>query len=525
MVLTSVVMEEFVGPHCKELGINRKALDDALADNRNLSALCRRDKLSNGIVFELMDYKRSQNLSLDSIIQLVAAVDGVEQETVNVKGAGAKIVRIKSQRSKLQKDKCNQQQVQEFLVQHFDIPLCKEVGLAVGNTEHASVGHTDQSTFEDNVEKVLAKEACDLEHELKTVQESNAQLQESVQSLYSRLRNLRKVVGRRGKKIDEMEEHEATLQKTIEHLDLEMESMVSELEKKSVKAEETQRKLKNEYERTYYHRKERLSSDEMLKSYASTATESASAVKYCEARIAELEACLHDALCQLEGKARLQTKHDGVFIDSVRMCCLKLLSQNVGILNVRPVIETVLEMVGMHAEQLPSTGTLSNMLIELKRISSMHAASELLASDNLTLYSDGTSKFGDKYGTYLLANECKTFSMGLVDMKCGTAAHTLEKLQEVLCDVTDVCEALGESKAGDRILSKLKNTMSDRCAVQKSFNDLLQDYRADILPGITEGWNDMSESAKDNMAKVNRFFCGMHFIVGLATQAVKTLSE
>ena len=116
-----------------------------------------------------------------------------------MKGAGTKIVRRTSQKSKLQKDKCNQEQVQEFLVQHFDIPLCKEVGLAVSTTEHASAGHTDQSTFEENVENVLAKEACDLEHKLKTVQESNVQLQESVQSLYSRLRNLRKVVGRRTK--------------------------------------------------------------------------------------------------------------------------------------------------------------------------------------------------------------------------------------------------------------------------------------------------------------------------------------
>eukprot|EP00117_Sycon_ciliatum_P021191 scpid104015/ scgid18645/ len=60
-------MEEFVGPHCKELGINRKALDDALADNRNLSALCRRGKLSKGIVFELMVYERVHKYFRSSI--------------------------------------------------------------------------------------------------------------------------------------------------------------------------------------------------------------------------------------------------------------------------------------------------------------------------------------------------------------------------------------------------------------------------------------------------------------------------
>ena len=53
------------------------------------------------------------------------------------------------------------------------------------------------------------------------------------------------------------------------------------------------------------------------------------------------------------------------------------------------------------------------------------------------LHSDDTSKFGDKYGSYQIATEGKAFSLGIVDMKCGTAAHTLEKLQEVLCDVTE----------------------------------------------------------------------------------------
>ena len=67
--------------------------------------------------------------------------------------------------------------------------------------------------------------------------------------------------------------------------------------------------------------------------------------------------------------------------------------------------------------------------------------------------------------------------------------------------------------------------MSDRCAVQKSFNDLLCNYRVDILPEVESGWQDLSADARDNISRMNNFFCGMHMIVGLANQAVKSLCE
>ena len=203
--------------------------------------------------------------------------------------------------------------------------------------------------------------------------------------------------------------------------------------------DETKHKVLTEHKKVCWHKKRRLSSEESLEFSESTVDELQSELRSCKARMSELEASLDDAICQLEGKAMLQAKCSGIFKDNVRVCCLQLLSLNVGLLNVRPVIECVLEMVGMHIDELPSTGALSNMLIELKRITSLHAAKELLASDNLTVHSDGTSKFGDKFGSFQLATESKAFSMGVVDMKCGTAAHTLEKLQEILADVTDVC--------------------------------------------------------------------------------------
>ena len=58
--------------------------------------------------------------------------------------------------------------------------------------------------------------------------------------------------------------------------------------------------------------------------------------------------------------------------------------------------------------------------------------------------------------------------------------------------------------------------MSDRHTVQKKFNCVLQEYRASILPSVISNWDQLSDNEKSILSHINQFFCGMHFIVGLA---------
>ena len=61
--------------------------------------------------------------------------------------------------------------------------------------------------------------------------------------------------------------------------------------------------------------------------------------------------------------------------------------------------------------------------------------------------------------------------------------------------------------------------MSDRCTTQKKFNRIFCEYRKSVIPTITENWNELSITEQGKLTKVNEFFCGLHFIVGLADQA------
>ena len=71
----------------------------------------------------------------------------------------------------------------------------------------------------------------------------------------------------------------------------------------------------------------------------------------------------------------------------------------------------------------------------------------------------------------------------------GSAQDTLDTLK----DIDSVHSALGKSVASARIVSSLKNTMSDRHAAEKLFNTMLQDYRVEVLPKIAENWKDLAE--------------------------------
>ena len=61
--------------------------------------------------------------------------------------------------------------------------------------------------------------------------------------------------------------------------------------------------------------------------------------------------------------------------------------------------------------------------------------------------------------------------------------------------------------------------MSDRHSAGKRFNGLILDFRAKILPTITENWDQLSDSQLEQLTRINNLFCGLHFVVGLANAA------
>ena len=186
------------------------------------------------------------------------------------------------------------------------------------------------------------------------------------------------------------------------------------------------------------------------------------------------------------------------------------------------VIRSVLlNVAGIEDGALPKSSTLSNVLTEMKCLAYEQLSDELSAEDNITLHSDGTSKSGLHIRSYQLSTENSMYSLGLCEMLIGSAELTLHSVKQIINDLTLV----SGKKGSDAVVAKIKSTMSDRHIVQKNFNTLLEDYRADMLLLIIQEWDELSASEQAHMSSLNNFFCGMHVLVGMADATSSTLVQ
>ena len=74
-----------------------------------------------------------------------------------------------------------------------------------------------------------------------------------------------------------------------------------------------------------------------------------------------------------------------------------------------------------------------------------------------TLQYDGTTKFGHKYGSFQLAKEEGSYTLGLNYQLSGSADHTLELMKACLDELTCAARKCGsDNSAGSLVLSKIR---------------------------------------------------------------------
>ena len=93
-----------------------------------------------------------------------------------------------------------------------------------------------------------------------------------------------------------------------------------------------------------------------------------------------------DTLNELQTR-RVTLFKDGKYTDDLRICIMELLSYNVGILNVEPIIKSVLNLSRVKYDRLPKHTTINEILIESRSISHMQLAETLSQAQNTTLHS------------------------------------------------------------------------------------------------------------------------------------------
>ena len=222
-----------------------------------------------------------------------------------------------------------------------------------------------------------------------------------------------------------------------------------------IKLHEIRREKKNAQQLTRYHTQKKsnvkysqLNGDEgdsshelntKLKEYNDIIVEKDDLLNQLSEKVDELEN-------EHSSQPAVVTFVKGQYSDDVRVLCLDLLSRNVGIQNVEPIIRSVSKNI-FKAElgRLPCTSKLAEMLLEARTVSHLQLAEQIPGEQFNTLHTDGTTKFGHKYGSYQVSTETSCYTLGLADMQSGTAVQTLEVLKQVVNDIGKAAEQHGKS--------------------------------------------------------------------------------
>jgi len=199
--------------------------------------------------------------------------------------------------------------------------------------------------------------------------------------------------------------------------------------------------------------------------------------------------------------------------NDIKQCIYKLLELNVSASKVSPVIENVLKIVNIKANQLPSKSTVLDLNLQ-RLVLAQKQISEIFAKDkSTTLMTDETSKFGTRYMGYEAADsQGNLWVLGLREIETKSANDTLKVFQQILSDLNE-CASTSDNQVSKEIICHIVATMSDRAATEVKFNDMLYSYRKEILPLFYANYDTFSKAECESLETMSNFVNYMHWLM------------
>ena len=378
---------------CKQVSITSSMLfEDA-------TLLPHPEVVKNGLMLELYEIQRCGSLSWTAYGSWVQSL--LDSDSVCPKAVRQKVVRLHSRLVKLQKTPDLAGEVGELLQEPFLLQSTAEIRSKPvqkkRTVKEAAIVHEALST----VNKQLASELA-ISQTMCVQQESelalkDTQLEDMKQKLSEfKPHNIRRRLQRKDSKIAEQKENIRRLEKEVK-----------ESHRASTKRIQSRA--------NYYQKKcmdlQEFEEEETCKHCSELEQENAE-LKQQLLDLKEANAQLLDELNHLQTR-KVTTFVDGKYTDSVRICVMELLSRNVGIRQVEPVIRAVMKMCKVNCDRLPQHTAIDDMLVESRSLCQIQLAEALTDSTNNTLHSDGTSKFGHKYTGFQVSTLEGSLSLGL----------------------------------------------------------------------------------------------------------------
>ena len=355
--------------------------------------LPRLPNLKNGLILEFSSIRKT-HATWNDLKEWIELLSG-NSSPISRSAVEKSVTALETKKRRIQKSKSDNPR--EFLECIYRLPVTKAASQAERLPPHQSTFMKEAIT---TVNKSLAIENTELE--AKIIMGTNLLLHKDreIMRLKEKLReynprNIRRQLKRKNSKIAKY---------TITIKDL----------KKDVKCNKQRNTKKLQDQVRYYAKKCELLASQLKEQNCTDSVIDSRIEQLTQEKIYLLDANAEykDTIEHLKSR-KLVFFEGGKFTDSIRMCIMELLSYNVGILNIEPILKSVLRMAGLEYDRLPKHTTINEMLIESRSLAQMQLAETLLQAPNTTLHSDGTTKFGHKYMGYQVSTTGGSLSLGL----------------------------------------------------------------------------------------------------------------
>ena len=564
--------EKYIGEECKKLGITAEMLNHSLHSDVSQPESGCSDKpaqvatampvittVTNKLVIELNEYREKTGRPWSILLSWLHNIS-IDTDDVDLKVFRSSVERVIERKRYLMRNK-GKSVCEEYLSEMFKFPQkvvksdpailyqisldehVKKIEILLKNIEksNSEIELLNQTIREQNLASTnTSKENDTLRQNLNEMRLKHEAKSKELQVAMEKLskmsqRNLNKKIKRRDDMNSKLKERSKQRQEEIKKKGDELkaqeekyEDMIDEKNGIIIRLNEKldaalEAKSKAQKLKSYYKVKNRSFQGKEANGHL------LSKITELKTKIAELENDLEVLQEQLEEFLQrdvVKTFHNGRYTDEIRAVYEDLLCWGVGTENIQNVVRTVLEkLAGLECERLPKATFARYMYLEARQLAQIQVAEKLLDGwelGNRTLHCDGTSKHGHHYATFdVTLDDGNVMVAGLRDMACGDAESQLELLKEVL---SDIASSVDDDKPDKKVIKSVKNLMSDRCIVQKKFNEILQTYRQSILTEVVEEWDILDDDdERSKVTKMNDLFCGLHYIVGLADQAEEAL--
>ena len=331
--------------------------------------------ITNGVVLELYDFMcRHRECTYLSLTRWLSCLygDNWPKESPTVKAITQSVKRLSARKDKMkrlpnsiEKD----DKMRGFWDEEYTLPTVFKVKGAFFKAPPVQLKLNKDSQSDTDVQalKTINLDLCKELSKLQQINESHDDASSEIKILREKMhslhRNTSKKLGRRDNAISEMSERIDEQETELGKLHKKVSQLEGQLRK--VKQDKERLRHRAEYWRTKSYQIKSSSEEQEVQEVIIRQEEIErlkGGVYYLEEKNVELQEKINELTSTDD---EIQTFAKGKFNDDVRSCCYELLSLNVGIRNVVPVIKSVMRnLAHQSVDRLPSNTVLCRMMLE-----------------------------------------------------------------------------------------------------------------------------------------------------------------